>query len=73
MPNNFGGSQLDPEYTGAKPRARTKYQCVCDGELFEYTGNGLVEVERPYGFVVRFKLNDEDLPERVRKKFAGLT
>jgi hypothetical protein len=69
MPNNFGGSQFHPDYTGIAPRARSKNECVCAGVLYVRVGH-FVEVEQLNGSVLRYGLKDEALPARVRRRFA---
>lgn len=69
MPNMLGGSQDHPDYTGVRPRARSKDECVCDGVLYVRKG-WFVEVEGLNGGIQRYLLDDEALPARVRRRFA---
>lgn len=68
MPNMFGGSQDHPDYTGIAPRARSKYEGVSDGILYKLVGN-FVESETLEGATVRYFLDDEELPTRIRNRF----
>jgi hypothetical protein len=69
MPNMFGGSQDHPDYTGKRPRARSKNECVVDGVRYELVG-GFVEVENIDGSVSRYSLTSKLLPARVKRRFA---
>lgn len=68
MPNMFGGPQDHPEYTGTETRARSRHESVSKGVLYRLVGS-YVERQVINGEIVRYSIDDDQLPAHVRKRF----
>jgi hypothetical protein len=69
MPNNFGGPQNHPAYDPRRKLDRATEYLLGD-TLYTKVNKTTIESEDVAGSKRRYKLDDPDLPKKVRDRFS---